>query len=70
MDGQAGWIVERVNLFNTTVCFGTTNERATISNGSLASSRIINAARSPYAIIYVQLKVRETTFMNGILVAC
>lgn len=35
---------------------GTTNERATISNGTLASSRIINAARSPNAVVYVNLK--------------
>ena len=58
-DGQAGWIVERVNLYNTTVCFGTTNERATVSNGTLARSRIINAARSPNAVVYVNLKVRN-----------
>lgn len=60
-DGSAGWIVERVNLFNTTVCCGTANERATISNGTLASSRIINAARSPNALIYVNLKVGDGT---------
>ncbi|CAB9510911.1 Mechanosensitive ion channel protein [Seminavis robusta] len=55
-DGSSGWIVEKINLFSTTVCYGTTNERATVSNGTLASSRIINAARSPNAVLYVNLK--------------
>jgi hypothetical protein len=33
-----------------------TNERATLSNGSLANSRIINASRSPQAYLYILLK--------------
>jgi hypothetical protein len=33
-----------------------TNERATLSNGSLANSRIINATRSPQAWLYILLK--------------
>jgi hypothetical protein len=36
--------------------FGMTGERASMSNGSLASSRILNMARSPNAIVYVCLK--------------
>jgi small-conductance mechanosensitive channel len=48
--------VEDVTLFTTTVVNVWTNERATLSNGSLASSRIINAARSPQAYLYVYLK--------------
>lgn len=55
-DGSPGWIVKDVDLFTTTVIYGTTNEVATYSNGSLASSRIINAARSPRALLYVYLK--------------
>jgi hypothetical protein len=33
-----------------------TNERATLSNGSLANSRIINSSRSPQAYLYILLK--------------
>lgn len=55
-DGSPGWIVRDVNLFTTTVIYGTTNEVATYSNGSLAASRVINAARSPRALLYVYLK--------------
>ena len=36
--------------------FGMTGERASMSNGSLASSRVLNMARSPNAIVYVYLK--------------
>jgi hypothetical protein len=54
--GSATWFVRDVTLFTTTVVFATTNERATLSNGSLAASRIINANRSPKAILYVYLK--------------
>ncbi len=36
--------------------FQPNNERATISNGSMASSRIINAARSPKAVVFINLK--------------
>lgn len=54
--GSPPWIVEDLNLFTTTVVNVWTNERATLSNGSLANSRIINAARSPQAYLYVYLK--------------
>lgn len=54
--GSAGWIVKDVDLYSTTVIFGSTNEVATYSNGSLASSRIINAARSPQATLLFYLK--------------
>lgn len=33
-----------------------TGERATLSNGSLASARIINSSRSPNAYLYIMLK--------------
>jgi hypothetical protein len=36
--------------------FGMTGERASMSNGSLASSRVLNMARSPNAIVYVHVK--------------
>ena len=49
--GSAGWIVKDLNLYYTTVIFGTTLEEATYSNGSLASSRVINHNRSPKAVL-------------------
>jgi small-conductance mechanosensitive channel len=54
--GSQGWIVEDVTLFTTTVCLAATSERATIANGMLAKSRIINGARSPNAIVYVVMR--------------
>jgi small-conductance mechanosensitive channel len=44
------------DLFTTTVRFATTNEVATLANGSLASSRIINCKRSPKAVRFVYMK--------------
>jgi hypothetical protein len=35
-----GWIVKDVTLFHTTAVFASTGERATMSNGSLAASRV------------------------------
>ena len=54
--GSSTWFVEKVTLFTTTVRFATTNEVATYSNGSLARLRIINAKRSPKAVLYVYVK--------------
>lgn len=50
------WIVQDVTLFHTVAVFGMTGERASMSNGSLASSRVLNMARSPNAIVYVNVK--------------
>lgn len=55
-NGSSGWIVEKVTLFTTTIYWGTTNERATISNAAIANSRVINAARSPHAQVQVLVK--------------
>lgn len=55
-NGSSGWIVKDINLYHTTFIFGATNEYATISNGSLANSRIINAARSPTAALNFLMK--------------
>ena len=49
-------IVEKVDLFTTTVRFTTTREVATYSNGSLANTRIINLKRSERANVYMNLK--------------
>jgi len=55
-NGSSGWIVEKVSLFSTTVYWGSTNEYATMSNAAIANSRIINAARSPHAMLQVTMK--------------
>ena len=56
MDGHFTWFVEDVKLDHTKVRLGATNECATIANFSLANSRIVNAARSHKAVVYVNLK--------------
>jgi hypothetical protein len=55
-DGVFTWFVEDVSLYYTTVRLGATNEVATIANSSLANSRIVNAARSHRAFVYITLK--------------
>lgn len=55
-EGSSGWIVEKVSLFTTSVFWGATNERATLCNGAISNSRVINAARSPNATLFVLLK--------------
>lgn len=54
--GAPGWIVKDINLYHTTFIYGTTNEYATISNGVLSKARIINAARSPLAVLNFAMK--------------
>jgi small-conductance mechanosensitive channel len=46
-----------ITLFSTTLRFGASNEVATISNGSIASSRITNCARSANAMVILILKL-------------
>ena len=55
IDGSSGWIVEKLSLYTTTVYWGATNERATIANGAISNFRVINAARSKNAQIYVNM---------------
>eukprot|EP00977_Amphora_coffeiformis_P020775 scaffold8471_cov184-Amphora_coffeaeformis.AAC.20 len=54
--GSPGWVVADISLFHTTVVYGTTNERATLANGSLAGTRVLNMAQSPRALLYVYVK--------------
>jgi hypothetical protein len=56
LDGAVTWFVQNVDLFTTTVRFAATNEVATLANGSLAASRIINGARSPKGVVHVFMK--------------
>jgi hypothetical protein len=55
-EGSQGWIVERVNLYTTTMRFARTREVCTVTNGELSRTRIINLNRSQKAIVYVYLK--------------
>lgn len=50
------WVVEDVDLFTTKVVFSFTGEKATLSNGALAASRVINASESKEASLYVLVK--------------
>ena len=54
--GSNGWIVEKVDLYTTTVRYAHTREVATIANGTLASTRIINMNRSKKALVRIYLK--------------
>jgi len=47
--------MQDVNLFSTTVVY-LTGETAMVSNAAMVSSRIINKARSPLAIVFVFFK--------------
>lgn len=67
-NGSSTWFVEKVTLYTTTVRFATTNEVATYTNGSLAVLRIINANRSPKAIISVLIKFGLETPFNKVTV--
>ena len=54
--GHPFWFVEDVTLFTTSVMYFYISERATLSNGSLANSRIINVSRTSMAYMYILLK--------------
>jgi small-conductance mechanosensitive channel len=64
--GSQGWIVDDVTLFATTIYLAGTNEKATVSNGTLAKSRIINCARSHKAILVLNLKFGLDSQFNRI----
>jgi hypothetical protein len=66
-DGVFTWYVENVSLYYTTLRLGATNEVATVANSAMANSRIVNAARSPKALIYINLKFGIDVPYNKIL---
>jgi small-conductance mechanosensitive channel len=68
LDGALPWMVVNVSLFETVVVYLPTNERASLSNGSLASSRIINWARSPQAQFHIFLNFPLDTPYEKIVV--
>ncbi|KAG7371166.1 mechanosensitive ion channel [Nitzschia inconspicua] len=55
-NGSPQWTVKDVSLYHTTVVFNFSNEIGTISNGSIASMRVLNASRSPRANLHFFLK--------------
>lgn len=59
--GSQTWIDKDITLFTTTMFLGATVEVATVSNGALAQSRIINFARSPQAEVVVTIKIAMDT---------
>jgi len=67
-DGAPGWVVENVTLFQTTAIWGPTNERCSLSNGSLANSRIINGARSPRAKFPISVKIPIDTSYEKVVI--
>lgn len=54
--GSPAWIVEDVDLFTTKLVFTFTGEKATVSNGALAASRVINASLSKEANLHALIK--------------
>lgn len=66
-----GWIVKDVTLFHTTAVFASTNERATLSNGSLASSRVslMWLVNDPFHVILVLSLTSESVFLQVINMA-
>jgi len=54
--GSQFWMVKDINLFSTTVVFIRSQEIATLSNGAMADSRIINSTRSTNASLYNLVK--------------
>jgi small-conductance mechanosensitive channel len=46
-----------ISLFSTTLRFAASNEVSTVSNGSIASARITNCARSKNATVHLLLKL-------------
>jgi small-conductance mechanosensitive channel len=65
-NGSMTWFVEDLGLYSTTVRLAATNEVATYSNGSLANSRIINANRSPQAVVSVLCKFSVNVSYNKV----
>jgi hypothetical protein len=61
IDGSTDWIVLDITLFTTTVIYVFTSEVATLSNGSIANSRVMNGARSLPAVLYINLKFSVDT---------
>jgi len=53
---KASWFVEDISLSTTTLRYARTNEVCTVNNWSLASTKIVNLARSPSAKVNFEFK--------------
>lgn len=53
--GSQQWIVEKCDLFTTTMRLVGSREVATVSNGSIARTRIMNMNRSDFALVNISL---------------
>ena len=60
---SGGWIVEKIDLYKTTLRQGITGERSTVSNGSslLVNSRVMNWKRSDKAIVRLHMEFSGKT---------
>ena len=57
-----------INLFYTTVRYAGTNEVATINNGSIASMRVVNANRSPNAMVWFKIPMHISATENNMAI--
>ena len=67
-EGSAGWLVKNLSLYQTVVTWAPTQERASLCNGSLASSRIINWGQSPQAQFHIFLNFPIETPYDKVLI--
>ena len=65
-EGSPGWIVEKVDLYSTTLRYTATREVATVTNGSLSNMQIINKKRSQCPQLYIFLKFGVDTPLHKI----
>ena len=65
---SGGWVVERIDLFQTTLRQGITGERSTFSNGCalLTNSRVVNWKRSHCANVTLSMELSDKTGSNQI----
>lgn len=66
-DGSVGWVVKHVTLFETVCTWLPTQEQCSLSNGSLANSRIINWNRSTQAQFHIFMNFPIATPYDKIL---
>jgi small-conductance mechanosensitive channel len=62
------WFVEDLNLFCTTLRFANTNEVATVNNAAIVNSRIVNANRSPNALVTLTMYFMDSATEEQIAV--
>eukprot|EP00978_Attheya_sp_CCMP212_P004543 scaffold9911_cov48-Attheya_sp.AAC.2 len=53
---STSWFVEDITMFTTSIRYASTNEMATVNNGSIALSRIVNCAKSLNAMVTIKVQ--------------